>query len=250
VSRSLGDGSPADADADAGAGRTAGARSRILVIEDEPSIADFVQRGLQAAGYRVETVADGIDGERRALEDEVDLVILDRLLPGRDGLAVLAAIRRRKPHLPVILLTARTEIDDRVAGLDAGASDYMTKPFALAELAARVRAQLREGPIGEPTTLAASGIEMDLIGRRVCCGGRQLSLTTKEFELLAQFLRHPGLTLSRREILDSVWGYAHDPQTNIVEVYVRYLRRKLDEPGRPSPIETVRSIGYRLRVEA
>jgi DNA-binding response OmpR family regulator len=219
---------------------------RILLIEDEVGIADFVARGLEAYGYRVESVFDGIEGERRALGPGVDLVILDRMLPGRDGLHVLAAIRRHKAELPVLLLTARTEIDDRVAGLDAGATDYLTKPFALAELAARVRAHLREARPSETTTLSAAGIDVDLLARKVRRNGRELALTAKEFDLLAYFLRHPGLTVSRREILAAVWGYQHDPQTNIVEVYVRYLRRKLEQPGLPAPIETVRSIGYRL----
>lgn len=224
--------------------------SRILLIEDEALIADFVKRGLEADGYQVETAFEGITGERRALSEAVDLVILDRMLPGRDGLEVLQAIRRRKPDLPVLLLTARTGIGDRVAGLDAGATDYLTKPFAFAELSARVRAHLRGNRPAEVTTLAAAGIEMDLIGRTARRNEHAMSLTTKEFDLLAYFLSHPGLTVSRREILASVWGYQHDPQTNIVEVYVRYLRRKLDQPGLPSPIETVRSVGYRLNAGA
>lgn len=222
------------------------AGTRILVIEDEISIADFIHRGLQAQGFDVRSVFEGIEGERRALSGEADLVILDRMLPGRDGLDILIAIRRRRPYLPVIMLTAKAEIGDRVAGLDAGATDYLVKPFAFAELSARVRARLRKGANVEATTLAGAGIELDLLSRKARRHGCDVVLTAREFDLLAHFLRHPGLTLSRREILTAVWGYEHDPRTNIVEVYVRYLRRKLDQPGRATPIVTVRSAGYRL----
>ncbi|MEA2294561.1 MAG: two-component system, OmpR family, response regulator [Solirubrobacteraceae bacterium] len=220
---------------------------RILVVEDEAGIADFVRRGLGAEGHQVEVASDGLDGERRALANDVDLVILDRMLPGRDGLEVLRGIRAAKPALPVIMLTARGEVADRVAGLDAGATDYLVKPFAFDELAARVRAHLRSTTTqSQPTRLEAAGIVMDLLGRDVRFRGAPIALSAKEFELLAHFLRHPNQVLSREQLLSGVWGYDHDPGTNIVEVYVGYLRRKLRAAGHEPPIDTLRSMGYRL----
>jgi DNA-binding response OmpR family regulator len=219
---------------------------RILVAEDEPAIADFIERGLSAEGHAVTVTYDGEEALRLCLSEDFALVILDRMLPGCDGLDVLARLRPVKPALPVIMLTARAGVDDRVAGLDAGAIDYMTKPFAFDELAARVRAHLRTPPNSESTRLEALDIELDLLTRRVTRDGVEVSLSAKEFDLLAYFLRHPGNVLSREQILSAVWGYSHDPGTNIVEVYVSYLRRKLRRPGSPAPIVTVRSVGYRL----
>jgi DNA-binding response OmpR family regulator len=220
---------------------------RILVVEDEPAIADFVQRGLRAEGHQVEVVHDGISGQERALAPGIDLLVLDRMLPGRDGLEVLRAVRAQKPALPVILLTARAEVADRVEGLDAGATDYVSKPFAFEELAARVRAHLRAPVQAKATELTAGGIHVDLLSREVTRDGQQIHLSAKEFELLAHFLRHPNQVLSREQLLSAVWGYDFDPQTNIVEVYVGYLRRKLALPSSPAPIQTLRSVGYRLR---
>jgi DNA-binding response OmpR family regulator len=219
---------------------------RILVAEDESAIADFIDHGLSAEGYAVTVASDGGEALALALSQDFALVVLDRMLPGRDGIEVLEALRRAKPHLPVIMLTARAAIDDRVAGLDAGAVDYMTKPFAFDELAARVRAHLRSPAQTQSTRLDALGIELDLLTRRVTRDGIEIVLSTKEFDLLAYFLRHPANVLSREQILSAVWGYSHDPGTNIVEVYVSYLRRKLSRPGSPAPIVTVRSVGYRL----
>lgn len=220
---------------------------RILVVEDELGIADFVVRALRSDGHVVDHATDGLEGERRALTSDVDLVILDVALPGRDGLEVLRGVRRAKPALPVIMLTARSETADKVAGLDAGATDYVTKPFSVEELLARVRAHLRTPEQAEATRLEAGGIALDRLTRAVTREGSQVALSAKEFELLAYFLRHPGKVLSREQILSSVWGYNHDPQTNVVDVYVGYLRRKLAVDDLPSPIETVRSVGYRLR---
>lgn len=219
---------------------------RILVVEDEAAIADFLQRGLQAEGHAVGCAYDGEEGERRALSEDVDLVILDVMLPGRDGFTILRTIRARKPGLPVIMLTARADVEDRVAGLDSGATDYVTKPFSFEELAARVRAHLRAPHQRDATTLEAAGIRLDLLSRRVERDGEPIRLSAKEFELLAYLLRNPERALSRQQILSAVWGYDFDPGTNVVEVYIRYLRRKLALPGRPAPIETVRSVGYRL----
>jgi DNA-binding response OmpR family regulator len=218
----------------------------ILVVEDEAGIADFLARGLEAEGYGVSIAGDGVAGERLALDPHTDLVVLDRMLPGRDGIEVLAAIRRSKPALPVILLTAKTDVADRVEGLDLGATDYMTKPFAFDELLARIRARLRESGEGSETTLEAAGIRLDLLTREAIRDDHAVRLPGRESELLAYLMRHAGRVCSREEILSTVWGYEHDPGTNVVQVYVGYLRRKLSLPGSPAPIETVRSVGYRL----
>jgi DNA-binding response OmpR family regulator len=218
----------------------------ILVVEDEAGIADFLARGLEAEGYTVTTATDGVSGERLALDSETHLVVLDRMLPGRDGIEVLVAIRRAKPALPVILLTARTEVSDRVEGLDNGATDYVTKPFAFEELLARIRARLRESDGAVDSTLEAAGIRLDLLTREARRCDETIRLPDREAELLAYLMRHAGRVCSREEILTAVWGYDHDPGTNVVQVYVGYLRRKLAQPDSPVPIETVRSVGYRL----
>lgn len=219
---------------------------RILVVEDETAIADFVQRGLEAEGYAVACAHDGDDGERQALGDSIDLVVLDLMLPGKDGISVLRSIRSEKPGLPVIVLTARDAVEDKVTGLDQGATDYVTKPFSFDELTARIRAHLRRPTNGEPTVLEAAGIHMDLLSREVVLGNEPVHLSAREFDLLAYFMRHPGQVLSREQILSAVWGYDFDPGTNVVEVYVGYLRRKLATDDNPAPIETLRSVGYRL----
>jgi DNA-binding response OmpR family regulator len=220
---------------------------RILLVEDERGIADFVERALRSQGHDVDVASDGPEGEDRALEGDHDLVILDVMLPGRSGIDVLERIRRAKPVLPVILLTARAQVADKVRGLDAGATDYVTKPFSVEELLARVRAHLRTPAQATATRLGTAGIELDLVRRTVARDGEPVHLSAKEFDLLAYFLSHPGSALSRERILAAVWDYDHDPGTNIVDVYVGYLRRKLGRDGCPAPIETVRSVGYRLR---
>jgi DNA-binding response OmpR family regulator len=219
---------------------------RVLLVEDEPGIVDFVRRGFEAEGFAVQAARDGIEGERLALGGGFDAIVLDLMLPGRGGLEVLAALRRSSPEVPVIVLTARGEIEDRVAGLDAGAVDYLVKPFSLAELLARVRAQLRVVAETSETTLRGADIEVDLLTRGVRRGGEPVRLSSTEFELLVYLLRHHGQVLSREQILSAVWGYEHDPQTNVVDVYIGYLRRKLARRDDPAPIFTVRSIGYRL----
>ncbi|MFP5389154.1 MAG: response regulator transcription factor [Thermoleophilia bacterium] len=218
----------------------------ILVVEDEAGIADFLARGLSAEGYGVRVAGDGIAGEELAMERDVDLVVLDRMLPGRDGIEVLKSIRRARPTLPVIVLTAKAEISDRVEGLDLGATDYVIKPFAFEELLARIRAHLRH-PESSETTLEAAGIALDLVSREATRGELRVGLPEREAALLAYLMRHEGRVCSREEILAAVWGYDHDPGTNVVQVYIGYLRRKLGLPGSPAPIETVRSVGYRLR---
>ncbi len=218
----------------------------VLLIEDEPGIVDFVRRGLEAEGFVVEAATDGIQGERMALNGNFDAIVLDLMLPRRSGMEVLESVRRAIPSVPVIVLSARGEIEDRVGGLDAGAVDYLVKPFSMTELVARVRAHLRVIAQASASTLAAEDIEVDLMTRRVRRGGHQVMLSTTEFELLVYLLRHHGRVVSREQILSSVWGYEHDPATNVVDVYVGYLRRKLAISGQPAPIHTVRAVGYRL----
>lgn len=232
----------------------------ILVIEDEPGIVDFLERGLPAHGFEVISALDGANGLERGLSENVDVVVLDLMLPGRSGLDVLAELHDAKPGLPVIILTARGEVEQRVSGLDAGAMDYLTKPFSLNELAARIRAQLRVAAQTPATTLTAGDIDVNLLTREVRRAGELVRLSTTEFELLVYLMQNRGHVLSREQILRAVWGYEYDPGTNVVDVYVGYLRRKLrrvraggaeagdrSEPGkREVPIVTVRSIGYRL----
>ena len=222
------------------------ASARVLVVEDEPGIVDFVRRGLESDGFAVESATDGVTGERLALGGGFDAVVLDLMLPGRSGLEILQALNRARPTTPVIVLTARGEVEDRVAGLDAGAVDYLVKPFSVAELVARVRAQLRVVAQASASTLRAEDIEVNLLTRKVTRTGRAVTLSTTEFELLVYLLRHPGQVLTREAILSAVWGYEHDPTTNVVDVYVGYLRRKLGTPEDPAPIFTVRAVGYRL----
>jgi two-component system, OmpR family, response regulator len=218
----------------------------VLLIEDEPGIVDFVRRSLEAEGFTVDTALDGVEGERLALTGRFDAIVLDLMLPGRDGFEILAAVRRVTPSVPVIVLTARGEIEDRVAGLDAGAVDYLVKPFSVAELVARVRAQLRVIAEISASALSGEGIEVDLLTRKVRRGKRSVQLSATEFELLVFLLRHQGEVVTREQILASVWGYEHDPATNVVDVYVGYLRRKLGSAEDPAPIHTVRAVGYRL----
>jgi DNA-binding response OmpR family regulator len=218
----------------------------ILVIEDEPGIVDFLERGLAAHGFDVISAIDGASGTERALGANVDLVVLDLMLPERNGLEVLADVHAAKPTLPVIILTARGEVEHRVAGLDAGAVDYLSKPFSLNELAARIRAQLRMAAQAPTTTLTAGDIDVNLLTREVRRGGELIRLSTTEFELLVYLLRNRGHVLSREQILRAVWGYEYDPGTNVVDVYVGYLRRKMRRGDRRAPIVTVRSVGYRF----
>lgn len=218
----------------------------ILVIEDEPGIVDFLERGLTAQGFAVISAADGSSGLERALTEDVDLVVLDMMLPELSGLDVLEKLHAAKPAVPVISLTALGEVDDRVAGLDAGAADYLTKPFSLSELAARIRAQLRMAAQMPQTDLAGGGIEVNLLTREVFRDGRLVRLSTTEFELLVYLMRNQGRVLSREQILRAVWGYDYDPGTNVVDVYVGYLRRKLTGPENGAPISTIRSVGYRF----
>lgn len=232
----------------AGTGAKDTERVRVLLVEDEPGIVDFVRRGFEADGFAVESASDGVQGERLALSGSFDAIVLDLMLPGRSGLEVLASVRSAKPEVPVIVLTARGEVEDRVAGLDAGAVDYLVKPFSLAELLARVRAQLRVVAQTSATVLRGADLEANLLTRKVRRGDAAIQLSSTEFELLVYLLRHCGQVLSREQILSAVWGYEHDPATNVVDVYIGYLRRKLALRDDPAPIYTVRAVGYRLGV--
>jgi DNA-binding response OmpR family regulator len=218
---------------------------RILVVEDEPAIADFIERGLRAEGYSVTSVHDGARAQTEALGGDYALVLLDVLLPVQGGLAVLEAIRSQRADLPVILLTARGEVEHKVEGLDKGANDYVVKPFSFEELMARVRAQLRRPSQPDAAELEVGDIKLDFHTRRVERAGMEVRLTAREFALLAYLMRHPNQVLSRGQILNAVWGFDHEPGTNVIDVYVGYLRRKLRANG-AVPIETVRSVGYML----
>jgi DNA-binding response OmpR family regulator len=219
---------------------------RILVVEDERTLAGFIGQALDADGYAVTVVHDGIAAEAEARTGDYALVLLDVMLPGRSGLEVLDAIRAEKPQLPVILLTARGSIEQRVEGLDRGATDYVTKPFSFEELLARVRAHLRTSTQREASVLDTGDLRLDLRTRRVERDGHEIRLTAREFELLAYLARHPDQVLSREQILNAVWGFDFDPGTKVLEVYIGYLRRKLGDESE-GPIETVRNVGYRLR---
>jgi DNA-binding response OmpR family regulator len=217
--------------------------SRILIAEDEERIASFVERGLRAAGFVTEVVGDGHDAYAYARGGEYDLLLLDIGLPGIDGFAVLRRLREDRVTIPVIILTARDSVTDKVAGLQGGADDYLAKPFAFEELLARVRLRLRPERPAEPMLLRAGDTTLDLGTRRVHLDGRTVDLSAREFGLAEMFWRNPDQVLSKEQLLSSVWGLDFDPGSNVVEVYVRYLRRKVGAER----IETVRGMGYRLR---
>lgn len=217
--------------------------TRVLIAEDEERIVSFLHKGLRASGYSTVAVDTGPDAVALARDDAFDLLILDLGLPGLDGQEVLRRIRERGERMPVIILTARDGVMDTVTGLEQGADDYMTKPFRFEELLARIRLRLRSDPLPETTVLTAGNVSLDLHSRRASIGSRVEELTAREFALLEVFLRHPGQVLSREQLLSHVWGYDFDPGSNVVDVYVRYLRRKLDD----DVIQTVRGMGYRLR---
>jgi len=226
---------------------------RLLVIEDEIKLAQYLHKGLSENGHVVDLAHDGIEGRRLAVGGEYDLVLLDLMLPGVDGFGVLSAIRAEKRQLPVLMLTARDKVEDRVRGLEQGADDYLVKPFAFSELLARVGALLRRGQNGavQPATvLTLSDLEVDLLARRATRSGERLDLTAKEFSLLALLLRRRGQILSRTTLAEQVWDMNFDSETNVVEVAVRRLRAKLDDPFRAKLLHTVRGMGYVLEERA
>jgi two-component system copper resistance phosphate regulon response regulator CusR len=216
--------------------------SRILIAEDERRIASFLNKGLRANGFSTQIAVDGPDALRFAESGDFDLLILDLGLPGKDGFEVLQELRAAGSTMPVIVLTARTGVEATVAGLEHGADDYVPKPFRFEELVARVRLRLREGPAGETTTLTVGDLSLDLRTRRVRVGEEDLELTAREFAVAETFFRHPGQVLTREQLLSRVWGYDYDPGSNVVDVYVGYLRRKLGNDR----IVTVRGMGFRL----
>jgi two-component system, OmpR family, copper resistance phosphate regulon response regulator CusR len=213
----------------------------VLIVEDEPRIAEFVARGLEAAGYTTVLIEDGIEGLERALAGGIDLVLLDVGLPSMDGFEVLRALREQGSVIPVIMLTARSSTRDTVEGLEAGANDYVPKPFTFDVLLARVRSRLRESSTPPGIAITSGDVVLDILGRRATVAGREVELSAREFALAEQFLRSPGHVLSREQLLSRVWGMDFDPGSNVVDVYVRYLRGKLGVHH----IVTVRGAGYR-----
>jgi DNA-binding response OmpR family regulator len=219
---------------------------RILIVEDDVAITRVLQRGLAAHSHQVVIAFTGEDGVELAADDSIELVLLDIALPGLNGLQVLSRIRERRSRLPIIMLTARDDLKHKVSALDAGADDYLTKPFAFEELLARIRAVTRRRDQPEASQLQAGNLRLDLQAQRAWRGDTLINLTKRQFALLEYFMRHPRQLLSRQQILFAVWSYDFDPESNVVDVYVRYLRAKIDEPGQPSVITTVRGAGYRF----
>jgi two-component system OmpR family response regulator len=220
---------------------------RILVVEDELKMAGLLKRGLEEEGYAVDVAATGSDAVWAATENPYDAILLDVMLPDVNGFEVCRRLRAGGRWAPVLMLTARTAVTDRVAGLDAGADDYLTKPFSFSELFARVRALVRRGATERPAVLEVGDLTLDPAARRVARGGTAVELTAKEFALLEYFMRRPGEVLTRSRIIEHVWDFGYDGDSNVVDVYVRYLREKIDRPFRRNSIETVRGSGYRLR---
>jgi two-component system OmpR family response regulator len=220
---------------------------RLLVAEDEPRLALLLKRGFEQQGYSADVTGDGAEALWLATETDYDAIVLDVMLPNVDGLEMTRRLRAGGRWAPVLLLTARDGIDDRVAGLDAGADDYLVKPFSFAELAARVRALVRRGRVERPAVLEVDDLRLDPARRQAWRGQTQLELSPKEFALLELFLAHPGEVLTRTRILEHVWDFAYDPASNVVDQYVGYLRRKIDRPFGREDLETVRGAGYRLR---
>jgi two-component system response regulator QseB len=216
--------------------------NRILIAEDEPRLASFLEKGLRSNGFVTTVAADGAKASLMARDQEFDLLVLDLGLPGKHGTEVLRELRSSGQRMPVIILTARDDVGDKVAGLEGGADDYVTKPFRFEELLARVRARLRDERTVERTVLRAGEIVLDLRTRRASTEGRTVDLTAREFTMLEVLIRHAGQVLSREQLLSHVWGYDYDPGSNVVDVYVGYLRKKLGQDS----IETVRGMGYRL----
>ena len=222
---------------------------RLLVVEDEKKVASFIKKGLQEEGYAVDLASDGKTGLTMGLDGVHDLIILDINLPRMDGLSVLQELRKRKVTTPVLLLTVRAAIEDKVIGLDTGADDYLTKPFAFQELLARVRALLRRRAEAESPLLQVADLTLDPATRFVSRGDEKIELTAKEFALLIYFMRNPGRVLTRTMIGEHVWDYDFDPMTNVIDVYVNYLRKKIEAGGEPKLIHTVRGVGYVMKAQ-
>ncbi|MEE9591741.1 MAG: response regulator transcription factor [Thermodesulfobacteriota bacterium] len=221
---------------------------RILVVEDEKKVAGFIKRGLEEETYAVDVAYDGKEGQQLAENNEYDVIVLDIMLPKKDGIEVLKELREKDIKTPVLLLTARDSVDDRVRGLDSGADDYLTKPFAFAELTARLKALMRRGEYGL-TVLKFKDISLDPATRRAKRGEREIELTVKEYALLEYFLRNPDRVLTRTMIAEHVWDYTFDSETNVVDVYINHLRNKIDKDEKQKFIHTIRGVGYVLREE-
>ena len=219
---------------------------RILVIEDEPGVAAFIRRGLREAGFAVDLADNGDDGCHLACAEPYDLVILDLMLPGRDGFSVLGELRGRSITTPVICLTARDTVDDRVRGLDLGADDYLAKPFSFAELVARIRAILRRGATLAANPISVGDLTLDVVARQVSRAGRRIELSAREYALLEYLVRHAGQVLSRTMILEKVWDINQDPLTNVVDVHINRLRKKVDHGFSKPLVHTIRGVGYVL----
>ncbi|MCA9242740.1 MAG: response regulator transcription factor [Phycisphaerales bacterium] len=222
---------------------------RALVVEDDSSIVRFVEKGLREASFAVDVAASGDAGLRLGLSGEHDVIVLDIMLPGRDGFSVLRGLREAGVTTPVICLTARDDVDDRIRGLDLGADDYLPKPFVFAELLARLRALLRRGAAMTSNTVIVGDLTIDLLGRRVSRAGRRIDLSAREFALLEYLARHAGQTLSRTMLLQRVWDMNHDPMTNVVDVHINRLRRKIDPDGDCPLIHTIRGVGYVMQAD-
>jgi len=222
---------------------------RVLVVEDEPKMAALVVRALREEGHAADAAARGEDALFMAEATPYDAIVLDVMLPDVDGFDVLRRLRGREVWTPVLMLTARDAVGDRVDGLDAGADDYLTKPFAFSELLARVRAIARRGPVERPTVLSAGDLQLDPAAHRAWRGETELQLSLREFALLELLMRHAGKALSRAQLLDGAWDMAFESRSNVVDVYMRYLREKVDRPFGRRSIETVRGVGYRLRAD-
>jgi two-component system, OmpR family, response regulator len=220
---------------------------RILIVEDEPKMAGLIRRGLREEGYAADVVSNGDDARWMAAATEYDAIVLDVLLPGTNGFDVCRELRRNGVWSPVLMLTARDSVDDRVAGLDAGADDYLTKPFSFVELLARLRALARRPPLERPTVLEVGDLRLDPATHQAWRGDAELELSAKEFRILEAFMRRPGHVLTRLHLLEHCWDYGYENRSNVVDVYVRYLREKIDRPFGKKSIETVRGAGYRLR---
>lgn len=220
---------------------------RVLVVEDEEALADVLRRGLSEAGFRVDVVHDGRAAIARGTGEPFDAVVLDVMLPGADGFAVCAELRRRRVFVPVLMLTARDRVEDRVEGLNGGADDYLAKPFAFSELTARLRALGRRGPIERPTVLQAGDLRLDPVARVASRGDVPFDLSALELALLETLMRHPGQVLDRTQLRAHAWNAVDDGGSNVVDQYIRYLRAKVDEPFGVRSIETVRGLGYRMR---
>lgn len=223
---------------------------KVLLVEDEKKIASFVRKGLEAQGFVVDVCHRGDDGLTLATSRPYDVAILDIMVPGRDGLSILKTLRERRLSLPVILLTARSELNERLEGLNLGADDYLTKPFHIEELIARMHAVVRRGSGATQSILATDDLTLNLLTRDVSRGGQHIELTQREFSLLEHLMRSPGRVLTRVEICERVWNYHFDPDTNLVDVYVQRVRKKVDEGFDKKLIETIRGVGYRIQAQS